>query len=259
MALRYLRFMLIGLLVAPSILMLTGAAADADTAEPTDPATATTAYPGGRWQPAPATYGTAEQTTWVKMQDGVALFATIAYPADPATGARATGPFPVILRHSPYTDEPVSYFVERGYIFANVRPRGTGRSQGGVDFNGPTDRLDSVEIIDWAAALDGANGHVAMYGCSYPGQLALAAAASVGPDSPLKAVAALCAAGDYSHEIELAGGIGTPGVAVLPNIGEAVGGSPATMAYFTNLQQEILSGGDAAYHRQYWQRFPHFL
>lgn len=213
-----------------------------------------TPYPGGRWEPAPAAYGETDISAWLTMDDGVKLRATIGYPTNPATGKRASGTFPVILQHSPYTDTPVGYFVQRGYIFANVRPRGTGASEGTVGFNGPRDRLDGVEIIDWVAhELDGSSGIVGMYGCSYPAQLALADAAAVGPNSPLKAVAALCAAGDYSHEIELAGGFATPGVAVLPQIAAAVGGGEATLAYFTALRDEILSGGDAAYHRDYWQ------
>jgi len=213
-----------------------------------------TSYPGGRWEPGAARFGQTTVSTWLTLDDGVRLRVTAGYPTDLATGQRAAGSFPVILQHSPYTDTPVGFFVERGYIFVNVRARGTGSSQGAVDFNGPRDRLDGIQIINWVAhELDGSNGVIGMYGCSYPGQLALADAATIGPNSPLKAVAALCAAGDYSHEIELAGGIATPGVAVLPNIGEAVGGGAATLAYFTALRDEILSGGDAAYHREYWQ------
>lgn len=213
-----------------------------------------TPYPGGQWEPGPAAFGETIESTWLKMDDGVKLHVTIGYPADLDSGKRAAGSFPVILQHSPYTDSPVTHFVEHGYIFANVRARGTGSSGGTVQFNGPRDRLDGVRIVAWVAdELNGSNGVVGMYGCSYPGQLALADAASVGPNSPLKAVAALCAAGDYSHEIELAGGFATPGVAVLPKIGEAVGGGEQTLTYFTALRDEILSGGDAAYHREYWQ------
>jgi predicted acyl esterase len=213
-----------------------------------------TPYPGGRWDPGPARFGETDVNTWLAMEDGVKLHVTIGYPTNLATGKRAKGRFPVILQHSPYTDTPVKYLVEHGYIFVNVRARGTGESAGGVQFNGPRDRQDGVQIIDWVATkLDGSNGVVGMYGCSYPGQLALADAASVGPNSPLKAVAALCAAGDYSHEIELGAGFATPGVAVLPQIAAAVGGQPETIAYFTALRDEILNGGDAAYHRDYWK------
>jgi len=213
-----------------------------------------TGYPGGTWSPPPASFGEVDISTWLTLPDGVRLHATIGYPADRTTGERAPGTFPVILQHSPYTDTPVAYFVERGYIFVNVRARGTGQSEGDVDFNGLQDRADGRIIIDWAARrLEGSNGVLGLYGCSYPGQLALANAAAIGPDSPVRAVAALCAAGDYSHEIELASGVATPGVAVLPNIAQAVGGNPTTVAYFTALRDEILDGGDAAYHRQYWQ------
>jgi uncharacterized protein len=213
-----------------------------------------TPYPGGRWAPGAAAFGETDVSTWLTLEDGVRLSVTIGYPADLASGARAAGKFPVIFQHSAYTDIPVKYFVEQGYIFVNVRPRGTGESTGAVQFNGPRDRLDGVQIIDWLAhKLDGSNGVVGMYGCSYPGQLALGNAAAVGPNSPVKAVAALCAAGDYSHEIELGGGFATPGVAVLPRIGELIGGGPETLVYFTALRDEILNGGDAAYHREYWQ------
>lgn len=223
-----------------------------------DPAAAvgeqSTPYPGGRWAPSAVAYGVTDVSTWLTLEDGVKLSVTIGYPADLASGTRAAGKFPVILQHSPYTDTPVKYFVEHGYIFVNVRARGTGASGGAVQFNGPIDRLDGVQIIDWVAhKLEGSNGILGMYGCSYPGQLALADAAAVGPNSPVKAVAALCTAGDYSHEIELIGGFPTPGVAVLPRIGELIGGGPATLAYFTALRDEILNGGDAAYHREYWQ------
>jgi len=213
-----------------------------------------TPYPGGHWAPSTVAYGEIDVSTWLTLEDGVKLSVTIGYPADLVSGARAAGKFPVILQHSPYTDTPVNYFVEHGYIFVNVRARGTGASGGAVQFNGPIDRSDGVQIIDWVAnKLDGSNGILGMYGCSYPGQLALADAAAVGPNSPVKAVAALCTAGDYSHEIELIGGFPTPGVAVLPRIGELIGGGPTTLAYFTALRDEILSGGDAAYHREYWQ------
>jgi predicted acyl esterase len=242
------------LMMLVSLLAIVGAPVQAPAQTPEPSPAAATAYPGGTWDPGPANYGEIDVTTELRMEDGVLLRVTIGYPAVLGSGERAPGSFPVILQHSPYTDTPVRYLVEHGYIFVNVRARGTGASGGKVDFNGPRDRLDGVQIVDWVAhKLDGSNGIVGMYGCSYPGQLALADAASVGPNSPLKAVAALCAAGDYSHEIEIAGGIATPGIVVLPNIAESVGGSPETIAYFTALRDEILAGGDAAYHRQYWQ------
>ncbi len=56
-------------------------------------------------------------------------------PGDTQSGARAAGPFPFIVELTPYLrlGQPVGvmpYFVERGYIHAVVRPRGTGGSTG---------------------------------------------------------------------------------------------------------------------------------
>src|SRR5688500_536260 len=87
-----------------------------------------TAYPGGRWEPPAASYGEVDVRTMLTMPDGTQLETTVGYPADPATGQQAPGKFPVIFQHSPYTDVPNPFFVTRGYIFANVRPRGTGDS-----------------------------------------------------------------------------------------------------------------------------------
>ncbi len=125
----------------------------------------TTPYPGGHWEPGPAAFGQTVTSTWLTMDDGVKLYVTIGYPTDPRSGQRAAGKFPVILQHSPYTDTPVAHFVEHGYIFANVRARGTGASGGMVQFNGPRDRLDGVRIVAWVAKeLNGTNGVVGMYG-----------------------------------------------------------------------------------------------
>ena len=79
-----------------------------------------TAYPGGRWEPDAPKFGKIDVSTWLVMDDGIKLRVTIGYPSNRSTGKRAAGPFPVILQHSPYTDTPVEYFVEHGYIFVNV-------------------------------------------------------------------------------------------------------------------------------------------
>ncbi|MFG1959176.1 hypothetical protein [Nonomuraea sp. NPDC049028] len=57
---------------------------------------APTPWPGGRWEPGPARYGTTVVSDVpVRMDDGVTLTATVAYPTDPATERRASGRFPV--------------------------------------------------------------------------------------------------------------------------------------------------------------------
>jgi predicted acyl esterase len=66
------------------------------------PAVARTAYPGGKWEPGPARYGTvvADDVT-ITMDDGVVLEVSIAYPTHKATG-HAPGRFPMLVEHSPY-------------------------------------------------------------------------------------------------------------------------------------------------------------
>ena len=51
---------------------------------------AKTAYPGGAWEPGPAKYGVEiVQDIRLKMDDGVVLNASIAYPTDLTTGKQA--------------------------------------------------------------------------------------------------------------------------------------------------------------------------
>lgn len=115
-----------------------------------------TPYPGGRWEPGPAQYGSETVTTTVTMDDGVELSATIGYPTSLETGERVAGNFPVIIQPNPYGDAVIPYFVQRGYVFATVRPRGTGTSGGDVGLASPRDLQDGALLVDWAAhKLDG--------------------------------------------------------------------------------------------------------
>jgi uncharacterized protein len=118
---------------------------------------AQTAYPGSVWQPGPAEYGSSiVQNETVTMEDGVALATIVAYPTDLSTGQRAEGRFPVIVEFTPYVRlgapiAPNTYFTERGYIYAVVRPRGTGGSEGEVQQFSSRDGKDGVTIVHWAA------------------------------------------------------------------------------------------------------------
>ena len=217
--------------------------------------TAPTPWPGGRWQPGPATYGTSVVTNVaVMMDDGVVLNGTVAYPTDPATGARAPGEFPVILRQTPYSDTVESYFVQRGYIFANVRSRGTGTSGGQFGYVSTRDHQDGVDTVQWAAhKLDGSSGVVGGYGCSYDGETQLYTAGNIGAGSPLKAIVPACTAQDYIRETFLIDGIPTGDFPFLKLAALFVGNTPSAQAFFAALVSEIQSGGDAAYNRVFWQ------
>jgi predicted acyl esterase len=188
------------------------------------------------------------------MDDGVTLNATIGYPTDLTTGARAAGKFPVLIDQTPYRDSIVPFFVQRGYIFVTVRSRGAGTSGGQFGYVSARDHKDGVASVLWAAnELDGSNGIVGGYGCSWDGETQMYSAANIGPNSPLKAIIPACAGWDYIRETFITGGILTANYPFLRTAAAAVGNQPSAQAFFQALTAEIDSGGDAAYNREFWQ------
>jgi predicted acyl esterase len=186
------------------------------------------------------------------MDDGVVLYADIAYPTVLQTGERAPGPFPVALEHTPYTSPLNTYFAQYGYVSVKVFARGSGKSGGSIQFYTDRDGEDGKAIIDWAAQLDGVDGTVGQFGCSYPGGLSLADAAAVGPDSPLKATVAMCTGLDVAREGFLAGGIITQSVEGIASLGMMMGDNAPTRQYFQDRMDEARRGGDAAYDNEFW-------
>jgi predicted acyl esterase len=228
---------------------------------------ASTPWPGGVWQPDPASYGmTVVSGVPVTMSDGVTLFANIGYPTDPATGKRAAGTFPVLLTQNPYagpTEDPDPFFVDRGYIFVSVDVRGTLDSEapGNAPLsNGlfsPRQTEDGVELVNWAAhELSGSNGVIGLTGCSQLGINQIFTAAAVGPHSPVKAIIPACASNNYG--IYFAGGIPGPTVGLFDSpLAVALSGtkhSAANLAAGTAIENDIMSGGPLAYDGDYWQQ-----
>jgi predicted acyl esterase len=214
-----------------------------------------TPWPGGKWEPGPASYGVeVVPGIRVPMDDGVTLNATVGYPTDPSTGLRAAGTFPVLVDQTPYTNRIVPYFVQHGYIFVTVRSRGAGTSGGQFGYVSARDHQDGVETVEWAAhQLSGSNGIVGGYGCSWDGETQLYTAANIGPDSPLKAIVPTCTAQDYIRETFLVDGILAGDFPFLNFAAGAIGNQPSAVAFFQSLVAEIESGGDAAYNRDFWQ------
>ena len=223
-------------------------------------AISTTAYPGGRWQPPPARYAaSAAHDTSITLADGTRLAATVAYPVDTGSGARAAGPFPVIVEFTPYlrlgqSVGVIPYFVERGYIYAVVRPRGTGGSTGQMQQFTSQDGRDGSAVVDWAAKLEGADGRVAMAGCSYPAATALATAAAVRPGSPLKAVVSSCIGLNMQHrQVWTSNGLPNAALgAYAPRAGVMMGEQPSVTGYFADFLNGVMAGGPEAYDG-YWQ------
>jgi len=126
--------------------------------------------------PAPLSVA-APRTESMTLPDGTRLDATIWRPAAP-------GPYPVLLMRQPYgraiastvTLAHPAWYAAQGYIVAVQDVRGTGSSEGRFEVYA-NEAEDGAASVAWAAALDGSNGRVGMYGSSYQGATQLLAAA----------------------------------------------------------------------------------
>ncbi|MET7568351.1 CocE/NonD family hydrolase [Streptomyces sp. NPDC005492] len=213
------------------------------------------------WQPPAATYTVSTPVhTTVTMDDGVKIAVEVVYPTDPDTGARASGPFPVLLTQNPYgaqRSDPAAggtYFVRRGYIYVASAVRGTGDSGGQVDWFGGRQGKDGADLVDWAAhTLSGSNGKVGLDGCSYLGVNQWFTAAAVGRHSALKAITPFCTDSDFYDDLTADGGIPTSFVAGIAQA-EPRGpeDDPATDPQSVTIAQQA-SGGSRSYNDVYWQ------
>src|ERR1700733_11972734 len=213
------------------------------------------------WQPEPASYGVSKPVDIsVRMDDGVEISTEVVYPTDPATGARATGTFPVLVTQNPYgaarsdPTAPGDYFVQRGYIYVASAVRGTGTSGGQVSWFGQRQGEDGAELVSWAArSLSGSDGRVGLDGCSYLGVDQWFTAAAVGRDSALEAITPFCTDSNFYDDLTADGGIPTPFVAGIAQ-GEPRGpqDDPATDPQSVTIAQEA-DGGPRSYGNGDWQ------
>lgn len=180
-----------------------------------------------RWTPERPAFGvTEEHGVPVRMRDGTVLRANVYRPADPRTGRRAAGRFPVVMVQTPYGKDTlgaasgkeggaeagtetgaVPYLVRRGYIDVVAEVRGTGDSGGTFGLLDPIQGRDGASLVRWAAKLPGANGRVGLYGPSYMGLNQFTTAAAVGRRSPLKAIFPIVAGNDTYRDIVFDGGL----------------------------------------------------
>jgi len=140
----------------------------------------------------------------IPMRDGIQLHTALYVPKD------RSRPFPILMRRTPYSCRPYGanefpespgpndLFTDAGYAFAIQDVRGAYMSQGEfVDVRphrpakrGPGDvdeSSDTFDTIDWLVKnVEGNNGHVGMWGISYPGFYA--AAGMIDAHPALKAV-----------------------------------------------------------------------
>jgi uncharacterized protein len=189
-------------------------------------ALAVAAPAAARWKPEPATYAVgSELNVPVTMADGTVLRADVYFPIDPASGAEADGPFPVILTQTPYGKDasnsaPVPggdqlaglsgfspYLVKRGYIDVIADVRGTGGSSGSWGLFDPVQASDGAHLVRWAAALPHADGRVGTLGASYMGINQFLTASKLGPGSPLKAMFPIIAGNEIYRDTVTQGGL----------------------------------------------------
>jgi hypothetical protein len=119
-------------------------------------------------------------------------------------------PRPALLNYYPYRKDDVigSLFegtrrrvVERGYADLLVDMTGTGGSEGeyGETFDLEREGRDAAEIVEWVAAQDWCDGNVGIWGVSYGGFIALAAACQRPPH--LRAIVPVYATTDNRERI----------------------------------------------------------
>ena len=218
-------------------------------------------YPGGKgWQPGEVKYGyTIVRDIFIPIDDDIKLEAKISYPTDKTTGIRAKETFPVLVEFTPYDSNvserlPYTYLTEHGYIIALVHPRGSGKSTGILEQFTSQDGLDGVKVVDWAAKLNGSNGKVGFFGASYPGALALATAAKVGKNSPLKAVlAASIGLGAQYRQAWTNNGLPTILMMGYGNQARAaMGDNEGAEIYFKEFDRSFWAGEAPAYDGEYW-------
>ncbi|HWC12992.1 MAG TPA: CocE/NonD family hydrolase [Actinomycetota bacterium] len=89
---------------------------------------------------------------------------------------------PAILTYSPYDaalasrNADAADFVPKGYARATADLVGTGNSGGCYDYGGKRERESGYDLVEWIAKQKWSTGKIAMYGGSYEGTTATAAA-----------------------------------------------------------------------------------
>ncbi|HEY1777234.1 MAG TPA: CocE/NonD family hydrolase [Solirubrobacteraceae bacterium] len=132
----------------------------------------------------------------ITLRDGVELDCDIFRPADgdpcPAIiglhgyskAKEVTPSFPIAMgagRNGDVEAGDPLFYARRGYAHVIVNARGTGKSGGIYDYQGPVETADGVEVVEWAAKQPWCDGSVALAGQSYFAIMALRVAAQRPP------------------------------------------------------------------------------
>lgn len=122
-------------------------------------------------------------THHIEAEDGTSLSLTVHLPKGRAPRAK----LPTLLEVTPYRplDQASGayaqneFFVLRGAAYVAADPRGTGGSEGCLDFGGSADRADARVVAAWIRSQPWSNGRVATDGFSHSGMGSVVAHAAV--------------------------------------------------------------------------------
>ena len=121
-------------------------------------------------------------TVYLAAEDGSQLSLTVHLPRGLPAGTK----IPTLLQLTPYRPldqlggyTSFEFFVLRGAAYVEADERGTGGSQGCLDFGGSLDRSDARVFSDWIRAQPWSNGRIVTDGVSHPGMGSVSAHAAV--------------------------------------------------------------------------------
>ncbi len=112
----------------------------------------------------------------ITVHDGIEIAVALYMP-------EGEGPFPVLLAASPYRYDnntlpatpqflwretgPIEFYVEQGYVYANMDLRGCGKSGGEFRLLDQAEQRDLYDVIEWLGAQPWSSGKVGGIGQSY--------------------------------------------------------------------------------------------
>jgi predicted acyl esterase len=143
-------------------------------------------WPTERWMKklSKPRYTEIEVTThYLEAEDGTQLSLTLHLPVGLPKSARVSTlmqmtPYrPLDQAAGGYTD--YEYFVLRGAAYVEADERGTGGSEGCLDFGGSADRSDAKAFAEWIRSQPWSNGKIVTDGVSHPGMGSVVAHTSI--------------------------------------------------------------------------------
>jgi hypothetical protein len=170
---------------------------------------------GAAWLSAGAAVAAAAATVqkqgYILIADGTELAYTVDLPSSP-------GRFPVAMAYAGYCEGTTvtcndatnaTALLAAGYAVLGVNIRGTGCSTGVFDAFTPQEWSDGAAAIEWAASQPWSDGHVGMFGDSFPG-ITQVGVASLRP-AHLDAIAPFQVTTDLYRDVGYPGGIADTG------------------------------------------------